>query len=321
MSEWRICHEYRSFLAAVAAFVLGACGNAPSLDRTRPDAAAVVSTEYSAPEIAGRIESKDIRESSGLAASPCQPNVLWTHNDAGDDEYIFAISTAGKHLGAWRVQNARNVDWEDMTAFKDPAGKCFLVIGDIGNNKEDRSELAVYRVTEPTVSPEDSESSSKQPRLTSPAEAMKFKYPDKTHNAETMIVHPRSGDIYVMTKSESGPSQIYKVRSSFGSETPAVTEKIGEISLPSVPVGLLTGGSVSPDGRRVILCDYQKGFELVLPDGTSDFDVIWRQKPLVVDLGKRKQGEGVTYSSDGNTIYASSENKNAPLVRVRRHHG
>ncbi len=306
-----------SILAISAAVVVSACGDPTSLDYSRPTAGAVASNDYSAPEIAGRMESKDIKESSGLAASPCQPDVLWTHNDAGDDEYIFAISTTGKHLGVWNVQNAQNVDWEEIAAFKDSAGKCFLLIGDIGNNEVDRSELAIYRVAEPSVSPGDSASSAKEPSPTSPAEMMKFKYPDRPHNAETMIVHPRSGNIYVLTKSPDGPSQIYKISPSFGSEAAAVTEKVGEISLPSVPVGFLTGGSVSPDGRRVILCDYQKGFELILPDGASDFDDIWRQKPFVVDLGKRKQGEAVTYSPDGRTIFASSESRNAPLTRVQ----
>jgi hypothetical protein len=85
-----------------------------------------------------------------------------------------------------------------------------------------------------------------------------------------------------------------------------------------VPIGLLTGGAISPDGKRVALCDYQQGYELVLPPDVADFDAIWSQKLVVVDLGKRKQGEGVTYSPDGNTIFASSENKNAPLIRVQR---
>ncbi len=307
-----------SIVAVFAAAVLAACGDAASLDHPRPTAGAAASNDYSAPEIAGRMESKDIKESSGLAASPCQPDVLWTHNDAGDDEYIFAISTVGKHLGAWKVQNARNVDWEEIAAFKDSAGKCFLLIGDIGNNEEDRSELTIYRVAEPTVSPRDLASSAKAPHSTSHAEMLKFKYPDRPHNAETMIVHPRSGNIYVLTKSESGPSQIYKILPLFGSATAAAAKKLGEISLPSVPLGLLTGGSVSPDGLRVILCDYQKAFELVLSDGASDFDAIWRQKPFVVDLGKRKQGEAVTYSPDGTAIFASSESKNAPLIRVQR---
>jgi Tol biopolymer transport system component len=132
-----------------------------------------------------------------------------------------------------------------------------------------------------------------------------------------MMVRPGSGDIYLLTKRESGASRIHKLKPAYGGAN-SVTQKIGELSVPAVPIGLLTGGSISPDGKRVALCDYQQGYELVLPPDVSDFDSIWKQKLVVVDLGKRKQGEGVTYSPDGNAIYASSENKNAPLMRVQR---
>ena len=57
---------------------------------------------------------------------------------------------------------------------------------------------------------------------------------------------------------------------------------------------------------------------MVLPDGTTDPDAIWQQKPVAVDLGDRKQGEGVSYGRDGTTLFASSEEKNAPLFVIRR---
>ena len=71
----------------------------------------------------------DIEESSGLSASECQ-DVLWTHNDAGKDPLIFGMSTEGKHVGTWQVEGADNVDWESIATYKDPAGKCFLIIGE-----------------------------------------------------------------------------------------------------------------------------------------------------------------------------------------------
>ena len=80
--------------------------------------------------------------------------MLWTHNDAGNDALIFGMDTAGKHLGTWRVANAQNVDWESIATYKDPSGKCFLAIGDIGDNDEVRAELEIYRVPEPTASTE-----------------------------------------------------------------------------------------------------------------------------------------------------------------------
>jgi hypothetical protein len=303
-------------LIIVIAMFTGACGDAVPLDR-KSGSKGEGSSDYSAPQVAGKIENSGIHESSGLAASACQSDVLWTHNDAGDDALIYAINTSGRHLGTWKVERAENIDWEDIAIFKDRAGKCFLIIGDIGNNEEDRSELTIYKVPEPPVASVDSESNRNIPVPTAPAESMKFSYSDGTNNAETMMVRPVSGDIYILTKRESGPSRVHKLSPAYGTAK-TVTQKIGEISVPAVPIGFLTGGSISPDGRRIALCDYQQGYELRLPADAADFDSIWGQTPVVIDLGKRKQGEGVTYSADGNTIYASSEGKNSPLIRVER---
>jgi hypothetical protein len=304
------------YLLAIALICLAAaCGGvSPSAKKGTPTGP--VSSDYASPEITGKINTPDVEESSGLAASACQSNVLWTHNDAGSGAFIYAIDTEGRHLGTWKVQNAQSEDWEDIALYKDASGKCFLLIGDIGNNKEDRSELTIYGVPEPAIPASGLASNVKQPLQTVPAESLRFKYPDKPYNAEAMLVHPRTRDIYVLTKRERGPSEVYKIKPAFGSSI--VAEKVGELSLPAVPIGLLTGGSISPDGKRVVLCDYQSGYELILPDGVDDFDAIWKQTPIVVNLGKRKQGEAVTYSADGNAIYATSEGKNGPLTRVAR---
>src|SRR6185369_15612371 len=100
---------------------------------------------FGPPRVTGKIASKDITESSGIAASRCQPGVFWTHNDSGDDAFIFAINEKGDDIGTWRVQNSENIDWEDIAEFRDPSGKCFIYIGEIGDNKIQRPVHAVYR--------------------------------------------------------------------------------------------------------------------------------------------------------------------------------
>jgi len=291
------------------------CSHASSNERYSVNSAEF-SADFEKPVTVGRIESGEITESSGLAASKCQRDVIWTHNDSGDDAFIFAMNTKGTHLGTWRVTNARNDDWEDMAAFKDTAGNCYLYIGDIGNNKRERSESRVYRVKEPGLSDSATASSKKNPLSTDAAEVAVFKYPDTPHNAETMIVEPHNGDVYVLTKRVDGPSLVFKIKPQFGSPAVVTAEKVGEVTLPAVPNGLLTGGSVSPDGARVVVCDYTAGYELNLSGGAS-FDEVWKQKPVPVDLGDRKQGEAITFSADGKSIYATSEKKNSPVIEVK----
>jgi len=320
-----------TFIALAASVALAGCGsgNRPAVGSTAGGAApgvgptpaatapAELTSPYESPVVAGLIETDEIRESSGLSASECQ-DVLWTHNDSGNDAMIYAMSTEGRHLGAWRVEGAQNLDWESIAGYRDPNGRCFLLLGDIGDNDEVRSEVELYRVAEPTASTETARSNSASPLLTEPAQSMKFTYPNGSNDAETLLVHPWTGDIYVVTKKKSGPAGVFRMQPAFGTGTAVMSEKVIDVSVPSEPVGHLTGGSISPDGRRVMLCDLEGGYELVLPEGVTDPAAVWQQQAVAVDLGDRKQGEGVSYGRDGLTLYASSEKKNSPLYVIKR---
>jgi hypothetical protein len=133
-----------------------------------------------------------------------------------------------------------------------------------------------------------------------------------------LLVHPKTGDIYVLTKRVDGPSAVYKLKPDFtlGAVQPAA--KIAETAVPTVPNGLLTGGSISTDGTHVAVCDYSAGYELVLPENAKDFDEIWKTKPVAIDIGDRKQGEAISYSADGNSLIATSEGKNSPVFEIKR---
>lgn len=287
-------------------------------NRKHLDANAQNSADYDSPKVVGELASKEITESSGLAASKCQPNVFWTHNDSGDDAFIFAIDGKGASLGTYKIPNAKNVDWEDIDEFKTADGKCVLYLGDIGNNSEKREEMTIYAVAEPKVSGADESSNRKNPVETASAQAIKFVYPDSHHNAETLMIHPKTGDIYVLSKRLDGASGIYKLKSGYDLRVTNKLEKIGELSVPAIPNGYLTGGAISPDGKRLVVCDYLNAYELILPEQAKDFDEIWKQPAKVVELGEREQGESITYSADGSALYATSEGKNSPLTEVRR---
>ncbi len=277
-----------------------------------------VSKEYQKPQVVGKIESSEITESSGIVASRCNENIFWTHNDSGDAAFIFALNKQGEKFGTWKVTGAKNDDWEDIATIKNEKGECFLYIGDIGNNERLKSEFIVYRVREPKVSVIDKNSSRKNPSQTETAQAIKFDYPDMRQDAETLLVHPQTGDVYVLSKSLSSASGVYKLPKNYDLNKTNRLEKIADLTVPAFPNGLLTGGEISPDGKRVIVCDYFAAYELVLPEKAKSFDEIWRGKPLIVELGERAQGEAVGYSADGKSIFATSEKRNSPIIEVKR---
>jgi hypothetical protein len=274
------------------------------------------SEDYSEPNVIGTIGSRDISESSGITISACQPNIIWTHNDSGDGANLFALDKTGNLIGKWRVAEARNEDWEDIAAFKSSAGDCYLYIGDIGNNVRRRDIFTIYILKEPKVAL-DAEFR-KTMQTTEDARAVRFEYPDLRRDSETLMVDPQTGDVYILSKSLSDSSVVYKLAAGFSFEKLNRLEQVVDLSVPAIPNGFLTGGDISADGRRVVLCDYFNGYEIILPENAKNFDEIWRQKPKIVELGKRQQGEAITYSADGGSIFATSEKRNSPIIEVRR---
>jgi len=202
-----------------AAFVLGAAlalagcsldGEASGPPTTgAPAATAVPSTTavgaYGPPVLLGRLDPA-VDESSGLAASRRQPGLLWTHNDSGDDPVVYCADRQARSCGAWRVAGAAARDWEDMAAGPGPrAGQSYLYLGDIGDNGRNRDQVVVYRVPEPAAPAAPGAGRG----TTEPAERIPLRYADGPRNAEALLVHPTTGDIYVVVK-EPLTAGVYK---------------------------------------------------------------------------------------------------------------
>lgn len=300
-----------------AAFVILACVGLmlPACGFSFRGAAGEDGGPFKRHEVSGRLELPELREASGIAASKCQPDVFWTHNDSGDKALIYAINAKGEHLGVWSVTGATNRDWEDIATVK-TGDECYVLIGEIGDNERHHERLAVYRVEEPAIAENAKTATPKDPLETAEMSAAYMLYPNEKHDAEALLAHPSNGEVYLLTKSSNSPSHVYKFNPRFEGEEQTM-QKVAEITVPAIPNGSITGGDISPDGKRVILCDYFSGYELELPD-RADFDAIWKQRPARVDLGEREIGEAVAYSADGSFVIAVSEKKNTGVNVARR---
>jgi hypothetical protein len=313
-------------IICLCALVSSACervGSTPQGQRsaeTDSTRAARKSDAYEPPVRLGILEDRAINESSGIVASRRNPGLFWTHNDSGDGPTLYALDRQGKSKGRWRLSGAEAVDWEDIAAGPGPQpGVSYLYIGDIGDNDSRRDYVTVYRVVEPNLTDEDDSATGNNQRTTEPAEAIHLKYPDGKHDAEALLVHPSTGDLYIITKTFDATSAIYKLTAPFSGTSINTLLSIGNIGAPSLISGLITGGDIAPDGRRVVLCDYLDAYEMSLPEtSANDFDNIWTQPLAIVELGTRRQGESVCYSLDGKAILATSEKRPTPLIEVRR---
>jgi hypothetical protein len=307
------------FLPWVLCLIL-ACRQGPKTVHAEPSVPPTLpSDQYGQPIVVGRLKNPSIDESSGLVASRTMPGVFWTHNDSGGGPYVYAFDLNGDSVGVWRVSGVDPDDWEDVSIGPGPqAGITYLYIGDIGDNDSARREIVVYRVVEPKAGPEDRKSSKSKPLLTESAEAIRLRYPDGKHDAEALIVHPVSGNIYIVTKVALQSAGIYEAAPPFDTSRPITMNRIGELKPTSVFGGIITGGSVSPDGTRIALCDYFQAFEATLPPNSHNFDDIWKQPLRSLNFGKRNQGEAIAYRLDGRALLGTSEGRGAQVIEVER---
>lgn len=239
------------------------------------------------------LNDPQIKESSGLAFSRT-PGVAFTHNDSGDTARFFAFSTRTCAVQAtYRVTGAGARDWEDMAQ----AGSR-LYFSDIGDNGSTRPSIAVYTTAEPTAP------------FTSRALAgtgYTLRYPDGAHNAETLLVQPRSHRVFIVTK-ESGGGTMYAAPYPLASGT---LRRIGP-----VPASVATGGAWSHDGSSFVVRTY-----------TGAYRWTWRGSmartlaagPSTVALPTQDQGESVAYTDDDSALVVTSEGRNQPVYEIPLH--
>jgi hypothetical protein len=262
------------------------------------------------------LEDSRITESSGIVASRKNPGIYWTHNDSGDEPLLYAFDRTGRSRGTWRIPQATNIDWEDIAIGPSPQrGRWYLYAGDIGDNDRNRRDIVIYRVEEPRLA------NCPKPCLTAPPAIFRLRYPDGPHNAETLLVHPSTGDLYVISKAGPGDTNttVYVARAARLAQAPVTLERLATLDIPELlfrsVVGGLTGGDISPDGRRLILCDYFRIYEAALPKGAT-FDDIWHQHFTSTTIGVGLQVEGVCFRADQKAVLITSEGSPCPLIEV-----
>lgn len=321
MSINKIVNFAKPWLLFLVALGLGqfidALPTAPLPPTTLQKTKSIPASDYGPPTQLAVLNDSSVRESSGLAASRSVPGLYWTHNDSGDGPFIYAFDTRGVRKGVWRLAGASAYDWEDMAAGPGPlSGKNYLYIGDIGDNQEKRSEITVYRVPEPVISVQSAVKGKNS--LTDPADVIRLRYPDGAHDAETLLVHPVTGNVYIVTKIPFANPGIYEAAAPLNPGKTITLARIGTLEVPSLLGGIITGGAISPDGRRVAVCDYLQGYEAVLANMKSTFNEIWKRPLRPISLGSRKQGEAITYRLDSKALLATSEGSPMPLLQVVR---
>jgi hypothetical protein len=254
----------------------------------------------------GVIRSDAARELSGLAASRTQPGVLWTHNDSGDGPRVLAVGRTGRLLAQMTLAGASAVDWEDIAAAR--SGRSgFLYAADIGDNDAIRSEVAAYRVREPSVG-------RGGPRIrTASADRLRLRYPDGPRDAEALLVDPATRALVVVSKDYRGAGHVYVARHP-STEATTTLRRAGTLALGGGEA--VTAGDVSGDGRTIVLRTYDRAFVWKRRRGESPARAL-RRRPCTAGalLIGEGQGEALALGAHGRAFYTVPEGAQPEIRR------
>jgi hypothetical protein len=265
-------------------------------------------------EVWGEVAYDDIDEASGVALSTRTPGVLWVHNDSGDSARLFAVATDGAWLGTWTLDDTAR-DWEDLTyGWDDTLATQVLYVGDVGDNSGSRDELTIQIVPEPEV-PTDGE----------PVEAlldggdyatMQLTYPDGvSHNCETLMWDPVTGDLYLVTKKTNDLSHVFRKPAPHVGGTTTELEPVTSLPFGQAPLSgssSTTGGDISPSGDRVLIRTYSRAWMWHREPGQSIAEAL-EGEACDLDAPDEQQAEAVCFTPDGAGYLTVSEGTGQPI--------
>ncbi len=234
-----------------------------------------------------------VEEASGLARSIRNGGILYTHNDSGGENAIFAIDTRGRLKARIEIAGVKNRDWEEIATGIDPKDKqAYIYIGEIGDNGARYPHVSIYKVPEPSLSLGDSLITLEG------AESYNIQYDDGARDAEAFFVEPKSGDIYIISKREERVG-IYRVAYPQSSTQMNIARKLGTMQMSWV-----TAADISPNGKRILVKNYTgiRRFKL-----KKNIAHTLAQKGKNLPYKIEPQGEAVCFDAKGKAYFTLSE--------------
>lgn len=255
----------------------------------------------------GVIENDVLDEASGLAVSRSNSTYIWSHNDSGGDPSLYLMDDTGADIGSFELENAQNIDWEDMAIGPGPnAGQSYLYAADIGDNRAARDDYTIYRVLEPNLNVANIPNTS----TLSSVDAINYIYDDgNARDAEALMVDPLTNDIYIVSKREA--SVILYVLPFPQNLTALDTAD----RLRVLPFTMVTAADISPDGNEVLIKNYLNVYHWS-KSGTESVSELLGTMPSRLPYTVEPQGESIAWHSDGSRYFTLSEagNDNEPLT-------
>ncbi|HEY7815518.1 MAG TPA: hypothetical protein VIC62_19890 [Nakamurella sp.] len=251
-------------------------------------------------------------EASGIAAATTAPGLFFLVDDGTGADDLAVVDEHGSlvtrvALTGMAAANAEALAGGPCGPVPRPdgdanSGPC-LYVGDIGDNREQRDDIVLYRSSEPDLAAPDP-----GPRITVAADEWHYAYPDGPHNAESMLVDA-DGSLLIITKPKNGaPHRMYRGEPGGGELT-----LVREFRIPGSerPLRTILTGNVATDlaatPGRVLLLTYDDVHEYTAADPAADLSTFpdWPTRSL--PFPQLPQAEGIAGAADGCGYVVASE--------------
>lgn len=251
------------------------------------------------PRIVGSYDLQALPEASGIVAAAVVPGGWWLVSDGPGTDRVVAVDADGTTLGEVVLDGFVGEDVEDLAA--GPCGpgdvrRC-VYVGDIGDNRAVREDIAVLRFPEP------------DPTATAAVtpEVARFTYPDGPRDVEAMLVDAE-GRVLLISKADRA-ARLYVAETFADGEL----ADHGPVPVPD-PASPLHS---TQTGVVVTAADSQPGVVLLRTyDSVVAYTAEEPGAPLVTFAGwpaaevpgpLERQGEAIALTADGTAFATVSE--------------
>src|SRR5262249_14667753 len=155
----------------------------------------------------------------------------------------------------------------------------------------------------------------------------KFSYPDGNHNAGAFLLTGDGKPVFI-TKSISGPAQVYTYSGSLTTSQTMTLSKAGQFQPEQTgtanklgPRGFaqneVTGGANAPGGKKVALRTFTDAYEWDVTNGDV-IGAITKSTPRITPMPNEDQGYAIAYTTDGSSFLTISDGPGpTPILKYK----